>query len=247
MICALIGENHTVGISTSFKKHEYNESFNILHYIFPFLQVKSPIGILWTLLSIVVAGTCSFSFLQPHWFVEPDTENSFGMFSYCIATSESPYSTYQTRSHRQMHIRTDISRAARKQNCGIYGGSFQFSNLPSNSWQASCVLYGGGCVFLCFGALLAIIALCVPTVTDKRLTMFSGYIQTMASKYTLSVAKVSRNLDPHRRSAFFAHIRQRCEDSVPFALPLTISPGARQVKLPGKLIKAFEDQCLQYF
>ena len=144
--------------------------------------MKTPIGILWTLLSIVVAGTCGFSFLQPYWFIEPDTDNSFGMFSYCVSTRDIPY-LYDSHSHRYIQIRTHIGRNQRKHICGIYGGSFQFSNLPSNSWQAACVLYGGGCVFLCLGALLAIIALCVPTLTDKRLTLFSGYIQTMASKY----------------------------------------------------------------
>ena len=148
--------------------------------------MKTPIGILWTLLSIVVAGTCSFSFLQPYWFIEPDTDNSFGMFSYCVSTRDIPY-LYDSHSHRYIQIRTHIGGSHRKHICGIYGGSFQFSNLPSNSWQAACVLYGGGCVFLCFGALLAIIALCVPTLTDKRLTLFAGYIQTMASKYNLPV------------------------------------------------------------
>ncbi len=123
--------------------------------------MSTPIGILWTLLSIMVAGTCSFSFLQPFWFIHPDTLNSFGMYSYCV------------RDFRYKPV---------AQVCGIYGGHFHFSNLPSNAWQAACVLYGGGCAFLCLGALCAIMTLCLPYVCDKRLAIFTGYIQTMAGK-----------------------------------------------------------------
>lgn len=123
--------------------------------------MSTPIGILWTLLSIMVAGTSSFSFLQPSWFIQPETVNSFGMYSYCVR---------------------DVRHRLDSQVCGIYGGFFHFSNLPSNAWQAACVLYGGGCAFLCLGALLAIFSLCLPTVCDKRLAIFTGYIQTMAGK-----------------------------------------------------------------
>ena len=123
------------------------------------VAMSTPIGILWALLSIMVAGTCSFSFLQPFWFLHPGTLNSFGMYSYCVR---------DTRLKPTMQV------------CGIYGGYFHFSNLPSNAWQAACVLYGGGCAFLCLGALFAMMSLCLPNVCDKRLAIFTGYIQTMA-------------------------------------------------------------------
>ncbi len=124
-------------------------------------HMSTPIGILWTLLSIMVAGTCSFSFLQPFWFIHPETLNSFGMYSYCVR---------------------DLRYKPVSQVCGIYGGNFHFSNLPSNAWQAACVLYGGGCAFLCLGAMCAIMTLCLPYLCDKRLAIFTGYIQTMAGK-----------------------------------------------------------------
>ncbi len=69
--------------------------------------------------------------------------------------------------------------------CGIYGGSFHFSNLPSSSFQASVTLMGAGCTFLCIAAFLAIIALCIPRISDKRLTLFTGYVQILAGEYTM--------------------------------------------------------------
>ena len=129
-------------------------------------RMSTPIAILWTLLSVMVAGTCSFSFLQPYWFIHPDNLNSLGMYSYCVG---------------------DARQTPPEQVCGIYGGSFHFSNLPSNAWQASCVLFGGGCAFLCLAALLAMTSLCLPRVADKRLAVFTGYIQTMAGKEALNI------------------------------------------------------------
>ena len=94
--------------------------------------MSTPIGILWTLLSIMVAGTCSFSFLQPFWFIEPETFDSFGMYSYCIAVSRGK-SGGGSRSYSQSRA-GDVDKG-KSHVCGIYGGTFHFSNLPSNSWQ----------------------------------------------------------------------------------------------------------------
>ena len=135
-------------------------------------RISSPIGILWTLLSIMVAGTCSFSFLQPFWLIDPQTWNSFGMYSYCIRGAG-----FFDRP---------------RQTCGIYGGRFMFSNVPSRGWQAACVLYGGGCALHCVAAVLAICSMCVPRVCNHRLAVTSGYIQIMAGNkvYSHSTAKM---------------------------------------------------------
>ena len=98
-------------------------------------RMTTPIGILWTLLSIMVAGTCSFSFLQPFWFIEPDTFDSFGMYSYCIAVSKGPIRGGGGGSRSYTHTRPGEVDKSKSHVCGIYGGAFHFSNLPSNSWQ----------------------------------------------------------------------------------------------------------------
>lgn len=51
----------------------------------------TPIGVLWTLLSMIVAALCGFSFLQPCWFIHRDSRNSLGMFSYCIQDGRASY------------------------------------------------------------------------------------------------------------------------------------------------------------
>ena len=132
-------------------------------------MATTPVGILWTLLSIIVGGVCGFSFLQPFWLLQPDSLDSLGMYSYCVGSSGGGGGGGDTR---QLTV----------QICGVYGGQFHFSNLPSNAWQAACVLYGGGCAFLCLAALLAVTTLCLPAVADKRLAVFTGYLQTMAGR-----------------------------------------------------------------
>ncbi|XP_074642185.1 LHFPL tetraspan subfamily member 7 protein-like [Tubulanus polymorphus] len=121
--------------------------------------MASPIGILWSLLSTMVAGTCSFSFMQPYWFINPDTLHGLGVYSYCAKEARYKHS---------------------EQFCIIYGGHFDFSHFPSSAWQAACVLYGGGCNLLCICALLALITLCVPKPIDKKIAVWTGYIQTLA-------------------------------------------------------------------
>jgi hypothetical protein len=65
--------------------------------------------------------------------------------------------------------------------CGIYGGTFHFSHLPSSSWQAACVLFGGGSLTMCVAALLATVTLCVADHSvDRRIALVTGYVQTIA-------------------------------------------------------------------
>ena len=131
----------------------------------------SPIGVLWTLLSVIVAGLTAFSFLQPFWFINRDTLNSLGMYSYCI-----------------QDLRT---KGSFTQVCGIYGGRFQLSNLPSNAWQVSCVLYGGGALLMCLSGLVAVITLWLPRSCDRRVAAFTGYVQTTGGKLSQIFCKLA--------------------------------------------------------
>ena len=71
-----------------------------------------------------------------------------------------------------------------RQLCGVYGGQFDLSSLPSNTWQIACVLYGGGCVLLGFSGLAALVCLLLPPHGAKRLACYTGYLQTMAGNTT---------------------------------------------------------------
>jgi len=76
-----------------------------------------------------------------------------------------------------------VASSSPRQLCSVYGGQFDLSSLPSNTWQIACVLYGGGCVLLGFSSVAAIICLLLPPDWAKRLACYTGYIQTMAGKY----------------------------------------------------------------
>ncbi|XP_013410515.1 transmembrane protein 211-like [Lingula anatina] len=124
--------------------------------------MATPISLLWTLLSMLVAASCAFSFMQPYWIIDFEQWNSFGIYSFCYQENHSP------------------DRTVHHHHCRIYGGHFDFSFFPSSAWQASCVLFGGGCAFLCFAAILAITSLCLPSACDKKVALSAGYMQLVA-------------------------------------------------------------------
>ena len=130
------------------------------------------VAVVWAVLSTFVAAVCSFSFLQPSWLQSDGAEPSssavaLGLHGYCVA-------------------------GGRRATCGLYGGHFSLAHLPSNSWQAACVLYGGGCAFACIGALLALLTLCMTGELDRRVAVFNGYIQTMGGTYRPPLARSTK-------------------------------------------------------
>lgn len=126
----------------------------------------SAVGGLWTLLSLIVAGLSTFSFLQPYWFIHRRTLHSLGMYSFCLRDD--------------LVYQPTLEKGPFTQACGLYGGYFDFVNLPSNAWQVACVLYGGGCGVLVICALLSILVLCMPSKWDTKMAAVTGYIQTTA-------------------------------------------------------------------
>lgn len=111
---------------------------------------------IWILLSILVSVTCSFCFLQPEWIVHPNFINAFGIYAFCVGS----------------HGTSESERT-----CGFYGGRFGFGNIPCTIWQAACLLYGGGSLFTCFGALCSLATMCVRTGWDKTLVLATRYLQ----------------------------------------------------------------------
>ncbi|XP_074641422.1 LHFPL tetraspan subfamily member 7 protein-like [Tubulanus polymorphus] len=121
---------------------------------------SSPIGILWTILSIMVAGICSFAFMQPYWILEPDKLNCFGVLNYCV---KDPRSQDKVR-----------------QFCGFYGGVFNYFSIPSTSWKATCALFGGGIALMGLSCLFCFFMNVAPKAHVRRLSLISGNIQVLA-------------------------------------------------------------------
>ncbi|XP_067670632.1 LHFPL tetraspan subfamily member 2 protein-like [Haliotis asinina] len=119
----------------------------------------TPVSILWSLLSIFVASTCTVTFFYPAWVTHPDRLHSFGVFRYCV---------------RNLEILIPTPR------CISYGGNPNLGRIPAGAWQASCILYGGGCILMCVSALLTVFVLCVDKPKHRRLALINGYLQTVA-------------------------------------------------------------------
>ena len=118
---------------------------------------------LWILLSLVIATTCTYCLLQPEWTIHPDSVHTFGVYAFCI---------------------WDVRFSKPNQRCDFYGGRFGFGNIPSTAWQAACILYGGGCVFMCIASVCSLGTLCVKHGCDKTLVLITRYLQITAGKLT---------------------------------------------------------------
>lgn len=114
---------------------------------------------IWILLSILIAVTCSFCFLQPEWIIHPNYIDTFGIYAFCVSKNE-------------------VGELERT--CGFYGGRFGFGNIPCTIWQAACLLYGGGALFTCFGALCSLSTMCIRVGWDKTLLLTTRYLQISA-------------------------------------------------------------------
>ena len=117
---------------------------------------------LWILLSLLIAITCTYCLLQPEWFVHPDSVHAFGVYAFCVKDS---------RMHRTFR------------HCDFYGGRFGFGNIPSTPWQAACLLYGGGCLFMCIASVCSLGTMCVKNGCDKTLVLLTRYLQTAAGMH----------------------------------------------------------------
>lgn len=122
----------------------------------------SPILLLWCLLTLLVAGTCTFAFLQPFWVMHVDLVHTFGMVSYCF-----------------MDAQAERSREV----CSAYGGYHHLANIPSGAWQAGCVLYGAGCVLMCVSSFLALSNLRLTDKHVQRVSLVAGYMQAVAGRW----------------------------------------------------------------
>lgn len=133
------------------------------------------VSLLWSLLSLLVAGSCAFSFCYPSWITHPDRLHSFGLFTQCARDPRAPH-----------------PRAA----CQGYGpgGGVDVGSIPSGAWQASTLLFGSGTGLQCLGALVTLLLLVLPAhpYSGHRLALLCGYMQTLAGE-CFSCGGLTRN------------------------------------------------------
>ncbi|ELT95527.1 hypothetical protein CAPTEDRAFT_186097 [Capitella teleta] len=118
------------------------------------------VGLVWTFLSFMVTLVSIFSFVRPSWVVNTTDLTTLGLFSFCL---------------RSDHL-TDAPSVV----CGIYGGNFNFSHLPSTTWQVTCILCACACGLLLMTTIMAVSTFLVRPGFRRKLTLGAGYIQIMA-------------------------------------------------------------------
>ncbi|XP_076452228.1 LHFPL tetraspan subfamily member 5 protein-like [Babylonia areolata] len=148
------------------------------------------VSLLWSLLSLLVAAACAFSFLHPSWVAHPDRLHSFGLFTQCVR--DDPHPSTSSPSHSP-------SSSYPQAVCHGYGaeGRVDLGSVPAGAWQASTLLYGGGVCLQGVGALVSLLLLLLPPSTSshhpfhgggvaRRVALLCGYVQTLAVLLLLS-------------------------------------------------------------
>ncbi|KAL8571376.1 hypothetical protein ACOMHN_020368 [Nucella lapillus] len=143
------------------------------------------VSLVWTLLSLAVAGACAVSFYHANWVSHPDRLHSFGLFRRCVPDPHPPP--------------PPPSPGVRCEGYGP-GGRIEVGGIPGGAWRASSVLFGGGAILQGVGAVVTVMLLLMPPPSHHhhclhhhhhhhhhqhycgagRLAMFCGYLQTLA-------------------------------------------------------------------
>ena len=63
-------------------------------------RVSVHVRLLWTLLSVTVTVGCTYSFIQPSWYVHGVTGDRLGLFNYCVTDARSSPTDAAVASHR---------------------------------------------------------------------------------------------------------------------------------------------------
>ena len=156
------------------------------------------VSLLWSLLSILVAGACAFSFFYPSWITHPDRLHSFGLFTQCVRDPGGPSSSSSSSSSPSSSLASSSSSSSSSSHhhhhhhhppralCRGYGpgGRVDVRHIPAGAWQASTLLFGGGAGLQCVGALVTLLLLVMPShpYGGHKLALLCGYVQTLAGE-----------------------------------------------------------------
>lgn len=158
----------------------------------------SPVSLLWTFLSVLVAGTCLLSFLTPYWTVHPDHVHSFGLFNLCIRDLRfsHPRPLCMNFGHQPYYLSTRIFIAATSSNTtddevALDYGSVDIARIPSGAWQAACLLFGVGVFVQIIGAVVSLVVLLLHEPWHHRVALINGYMQTVGGECPVYVSCTS--------------------------------------------------------
>lgn len=126
------------------------------------------VGLVWAMISFLVATVCSTGFYLPYWLQGQITNVTvhLGVFRRCnyLAKSKSLINTFYL-----------------KEECGRY---MSFDEIPSAAWQGSTIMLGIACGILVLISLISLLAICFKDIITKQTARVCGFFQALAGKVT---------------------------------------------------------------
>ncbi|KAM9326333.1 LHFPL tetraspan subfamily member 1 protein [Gastrophryne carolinensis] len=117
------------------------------------------LGILWALLSVLVAATTCISFFMPYW-----------LFGYEMGKPVS-FSTFRRCTYA---FQTEEENLVMVEECGRY---VSFNAIPSLSWQICTLVTGIGCALLLLTSMAAVFGCCISNVISRTTGRLHGALQ----------------------------------------------------------------------
>ncbi|KAH9515156.1 hypothetical protein Btru_019363 [Bulinus truncatus] len=143
----------------------------------------SPVSLLWSFLSILVAATCLLSFLTPFWAVHPDHVHSFGLLNLCVRDQRfsHPRSVCVNFGYQQMYTFRQVNNETEIFPHIVDTPRLDLARIPSGAWQAACLLFGAGVSVQILGALVSLVVLTLSEPWHRRVALSNGYVQTVGA------------------------------------------------------------------
>lgn len=135
------------------------------------------VGVVWSMLSFIVAILCSTGFYMPYW-LQGETMNvtvHLGVFRRCNYLARSAFTN-------MYYMRKE---------CGRYK---HFHDIPSTAWQGSTIMLGIACGILVLVSLIALLSLCFQDIITKHTARVCGFFQALAGKLTVLVMCINKNI-----------------------------------------------------
>lgn len=133
---------------------------------------------LWTILSILVAFTCTIGFVETEWFVRENvTLSTFREET--ILQYDRTSLVYTTGMFNVCY--RDLKKAT------LHCHRFGISKFPSNAWQGTCLMYGTGCVLQGCSVFVLALSLLKEGPIRKIAAQMVSHMHLIGGKFIISL------------------------------------------------------------
>lgn len=127
------------------------------------------VGLVWSMLSFIVAIVCSTGFYLPYWLQGQimNVTVHLGVFRRCNYFAKNKNAVNSFYLH---------------EGCGRYKS---FDDIPSTAWQGSTILLGMACGILVLISLISLLAICFKDIITKQTARVCGFFQALAAFFLI--------------------------------------------------------------